>query len=589
VLSILRLQRDHRIPCSSVVVVCLFLFVLLAFPACHRSKPNRGADTQRYVGFSVFGPHWPQEKTFANESEHLQYLETQGYLVAQYTSRLYGNAIRVPISPWVVLRRDILAEGPQEFAAKPAYKIDDEVLNATVKRIHHALESSRDALEKASHAENDTLGWRFWDAFFSGVQAYNRELEASPHAKYRPVFVNLLLVDRPPALILEAPAGGTRNSVKVFLAENGFWDAYRRLYITFVRKLIQRYGKEYIRPGVQPLVPLVIAVELFNEPDYVWLPDEALIEKALDADVYPCDKYLTQLYLSQIPENDLPAKACIRRHGMYLEQDLGFSAAPTPLRNFRWGIKFDKYVAAFADLHEHVSFAAKDEIAKGAAKVRVISSAVTHVNLDWFRRMFQANATTFSYVDAVAIHPYHWPRHDIHDMQFIGAPFEEDWTTMSPRAFASQYCKRFDFLTVLASLVTSRSVQRSYGLARKAIWVTEFGIPTKKVGRDNSAETLQRYPVAIYERAASVPEGITAIRWEDKWQAFFDQVSAEFLRQNQVEAFFVYTLRESAENETNDDNHSNFALYRSDWSSRVEPETLTQLADFFLRFRTEKK
>jgi hypothetical protein len=541
------------------------------------------------VGFSVFGPHWPQEKKFASEAEHLQYLKEQGYLVAQHTSRLYGNVIRIPISPWVVLRRDILAEGPPEFAGKPAYQIDDEALNATVKRIHQALESSRDALEKAPHSEDNAWGWRFWDAFFSGVQAYNREAQSSPHSQYRPVFVDLLLADRPPALILEAPAGGVRHSVKAFLAENGFWGAYRQLYITFVRKLIQRYGKEYVQPGVQALFPLVIALELFNEPDYVWLPDEALVEKALDADVYPCDKYLTQLHLSQIPENDLLGKACVRRHGIYLEQDVGFSAAPTPLRDFRWGTKFDKYVAAFADLHEHVSFAAQDEIAKGGAKVRVVSSAVTHVNLDWFRRMFRANAQTFRYVDAVAIHPYHWPRHDIHDMQFIGAPFEKDWTTMSPRAFASQYCKRFDFLTVLASLVTSQSLEQSYGLARKAIWVTEFGIPTKKVGRDNPEEILRRYPLAIYERAASVPEGIKAIRWEDKWQAFFDQVSAEFLKQNRVEAFFVYTLRESAENETNDDNHSNFALYRSDWSSRVAPETLAQLADFFLRFREEKE
>jgi len=360
---------------------------------------------------------------------------------------------------------------------------------------------------------------------------------------------------------------------------------YRQFYIVFVRKLIQRYGRGYEQQGTQALFPVVAAVELFNEPDYVWLPDEAQIEKALDPSASPCDKYLSQLYLSQIPENDLPGKACVRRQGIYLEQDIGFSAAPTALQNFRWGTKFDKYVATFADLHEHVSFAVRDEIQKSGAKVRLISSAVTHVNLDWFRRMFQANAKTFSYVDAVAIHPYHWPRHDIHDMQFIGPPFEKDWTLMSPRAFASQYGKRFDFLTVLASLVSSRSSQRSYGLSRKAIWVTEFGIPTKKVGRDNSEETLRHYPVAIYERAASVPAGITAIRWEEKWQAFFDQVSPEYLRENQVEAFFVYTLRESAENETHDDNHSNFALYRSDWSIRIAPETLTQLANFFRRFR----
>ena len=399
------------------------------------------------------------------------------------------------------------------------------------------------------------------------------------------MFVDLLLVERPPTLILESPAGGVWKSINESLPGNALWTSYCQLYLTFIRKVIQRYGNGYVQPGVQTIFPVVIAVELFNEPDYVWIPDEAKIERALNPDAYPCDKYITQLHLPQIPENDLPGKGCIRRYGIYQEQDLGFSIAPTALRDFRWGAKFDKYVASFANLHEQVSFAAKDEIRRGAANVRVISSAVTHVNLDWLQRMFNADSKTFRDVDAVAIHPYHWPQHNIHDMRFVGPPFEQDWMQMSPRAFASQYCKRFDFLTVLASLVTYPDAQKSAGLSGKAIWITEFGIPTKKIGRDNTEEILRRYPLAIYERATPVPDGIKAIIWEEKWQAFFDQVSVEFLTQNHVETFLIYTLRESKENETNDNNHSNFALYRSDWSSRLAPETLKQLADFFLRLR----
>jgi hypothetical protein len=569
--------------------LCLLVCVSFVLTACHRPKSERSAAaapaTERYVGFSVFGPYWPQETKFTNEAERLRYLAEQGYLVAQHTSRLYGNMIRIPISLWEVLGRDLFAEVTPEFATKPVYQLDETVINTALDRLHSGLAESQAAMEKEYGVEDETLRWRFWDAFFSGLQKYNRELESSPPSQYRSVFVDLLLVERPPALILEAPAGGVWKSLNSSLSENSLWASYRQLHLTFIRKLIRRYGKGYVDHGVQAFLPVVAALELFNEPDYVWIPDEAKIEGALDADAYPCDKYITQLHLSQIPENDLPGKGCVRRHGFYKEQDLGFSPVPTALRDFHWGAKFDKYVASFADLHEHASFAAKDEIKRGAAEVRVISSAVTHVNLDWFRRMFQANPETFRSVDAVGVHPYHWPQHDIHDMRFIGPSFEKDWTTMSPREFASQYCKRFDFLKVLASGVTQPNSEKSDWFPGQPIWITEFGIPTKKIGRDNPEEILRRYPLAIYDRATPVPEGMKAIVWEDKWEAFFEQVSVEFLRQHRVEAFFIYTLRETAENETSDNNHSNFALYRSDWSSRLAPKTLDQVADFFLRLR----
>ena len=50
---------------------------------------------------------------------------------------------------------------------------------------------------------------------------------------------------------------------------------------------------------------------------------------------------------------------------------------------------------------------------------------------------------------------------------------------------------------------------------------------------------------------------------------FSSKSRQRFLHANHVEAFLVYTLRESSENETNDDNHSNFSLYTSDWSAHV--------------------
>ena len=70
---------------------------------------------------------------------------------------------------------------------------------------------------------------------------------------------------------------------------------------------------------------------MINEPDYMWLPDELKIEKALNPDAYPCDKYITQLHLSQVPENDLPGKGCIQRDGFYQEQPLPRALPLKPL------------------------------------------------------------------------------------------------------------------------------------------------------------------------------------------------------------------------------------------------------------------
>lgn len=587
--NLLRRLQILRLCPVPLGVCCLFALLATVFTACQRLEHEQFSVAsprgERYVGFAVFGPDWLQEQTFTDEAERLKYLEEQGYLVAQHTSRLYGNVIRVPISLWSILGQDTLIARTPELTTKPVYQIEEELLRSALDRLGGDLEANQEALERDQTPGDGRLLWRFWDAFFSGVQKYNQELASAPNSNYRPVFVDLLLVERPPTLILEASIEGPRRSLTDSFAENSLWQSYRHLYLLFIRKLIQRYGKGYENHTTRAFLPVMMALEMFNEPDYEWLPDEAKIERALNPDAYPCDKYLTQLHLPQVPENDLPGKGCVRRHGLYQEQDLNLPPTRTALRDFRWGLKFEKYVAAFADLHEHASFAAKDEIHKGGASVRVISSAVTHVNLDWFLRMFKANPETFHYIDAAAIHPYHWPQHDIHNMQFIGSPFERDWTTMSPREFASLYCKRFDFLQILAALVTQPTLDESLGFSGKNLWITEFGIPTKKLGRDNSEETLRRYPLAIYDRATQVPEGIKAIVWEDKWEAFFDQVSVEFLKQNHVEGFLIYTLRESAGNEANDNNHSNFAFYRSDWSCRLAPETLKRVADFFLKLR----
>ena len=67
------------------------------------------------------GPDWRVEEVFANETERLSYLEKQGYL-AQHTSRLNGNMVRVPIYMWNVLGSGLPAATARVH--KPLYQID---------------------------------------------------------------------------------------------------------------------------------------------------------------------------------------------------------------------------------------------------------------------------------------------------------------------------------------------------------------------------------------------------------------------------------------------------------------------------------
>ena len=584
-ISVSELRGVRWILGFTVLSFCVIAFLFFVPAAVRRvekgASPANASQTERYVGFSVFGPDWPMERDFADERERLTYMEEQGYLVAQHTSRLYGNLIRVPISVWSVFRQDLASTA--ETATQPIYQLDDSVLSEALDKIQTSLDVGLAAIDNGQDVAGRPLSWDLWDAFFTGVQRYNSEIDPSPDNKYRPVYVDLSLNALPPAPIIEAPTTEVLRYLRCQTSGERLWNSYRQLHLKFVRKLIQRYGRGYASAIGRAHIPIAAAIEMFNEPDYGWLPDEAKIERALNPDAYPCDKYITQLHLSQIPENDLLAKGCVKRPGFYREQDFGLPVVQTTLRDFHWGEKFDKYVSSFADLHEHASFAARDEIQQGHANMIIVSSAVTHVNIDWFVRMFRANNKTFAYSDAVAIHPYHWPHHDIQDMQFVGSPIEGDWLNTNPREFASRLFKRFDFIEKLAELTAQTNLEISYGLSAKSIWVTEFGIPTKKLGKANT--DLRTYPLAIYDRATPIPRDIKAIVWEDKWTAFLDQVSVDFLRHNHVQTFLLYTLRESAANETNDDNHSNFALYRADWSCRLAPEVLNRLADFFLGFR----
>lgn len=553
---------------------CMWVGLFLAFLCSCGEGREEVYQSQgvRYSGFAVFGPHWKLDEQFETENDRLMFLKEQGYLTARHTSNLNANMVRMPISIWTVLGSGIPVAHEMR---QPAYQMAESVAVPALGEITEFLKRVVSRIEKNQSAWGEPLNWGPFDAFLDGVHSYNVENAEPAGVAQSDVVVTVVLTEPPPSLILEASSRQSRAEA---------WELYCRLHKLFARKVVQRYGRGYARRGVSALWPVAAAVEMFNEPDYAWLPDELKIEQALNPHAYPCHKYVTQLYLSQIPVNDLPAKGCTRRGSVYVEQNLSLPHAETALDNFKWGAKFDYYVERFATLHESVSLSVKEEIASGGADMLVVSSAVTHVNIDWFRHMFRANPNTFRYVDRIAVHPYHWPGHDIHDAEFVDGQSRDDWLTENPRKYARDYFKRFDFIHELAALVKEPDNQKSFGMSGKLLWVTEFGIPTKKVNKVNLASFPKKWNIFIYDRATPIPETVKAIIWEDKWNAFFRQ-ARKFLSRNQVEAFLIYTLREATTGEANDSEHSNFSIYSAEWRSRLNQETLERLAHFLADFR----
>ncbi len=244
-----------------------------------------------------------------------------------------------------------------------------------------------------------------------------------------------------------------------------------------------------------------------------------------------------------------------------------------PVLEFPWGRKFDRYVACAADLIAHVAYAAKDEAQRARVELTVVSGAVTHNNIDYLIRMHRANPSVFRFVDAIGLHPYHWPRHDMHDTDFVSREPKSDWRDVTPRVFAQRYFKRFDFLEEIAILVKRSDEESSHGMAGKTIWITEFGIPTKHAAHANAALAAYRN-LFIYRRGAAVPEPIHAIVWEDKWDRFLKQVTPEYLRKQRVEALLCYTMRSGGMGESTDEEHSNFTLFDLDCRTpRMEAKT----------------
>jgi hypothetical protein len=437
------------------------------------------------------------------------------------------------------------------------------------------------ALPRGRGLSGKPLDLRELDAYVQGVAAFNTSLP--PGAK--PLRILLCLVLSPPQDVLEAPSIPLLGYFKRKYSFDTLWGKFVRINIALTRLLVRRYATNADPWPGQPTQPIVTAFELINEPDSNWIPDEFRIEHALRPEANPLGKYVTELHLPEIATGSGPFQAFEKTPWGFQPEQGGWPAAqvvPEPVLEYDWGPKFDWYVKAAAQLTKELAVAVKSEGAAAKCDVTTVSGGVTHNNVDFLIRMYRQEPEVYRWIDAIAVHPYHWNNHDIWDKAFVSSIPKDDWRNVTPAEFARHYLKRFDFLEEVAKLTRAPDAERGFGLQGKTIWVTEFGIPTKKLGEANRRELAPFMKFIKERREVPLPDGIPSVDWEDLWDAFFAQVDGRYLERNNVSVFLFYALREAGIEgvDLDDQDRSNMALLHRDGSPRMAPETATNLDRF---------
>jgi hypothetical protein len=534
-----------------------------------------------FSGFSVGGIDWfwPDLEDASDQAAKAARIELNGFEDARLTHAMGGNILRVFFHLGHVLQS--LSSEPLDLTGLgvayegPWYmRKDDEKLSAC-DQVMAFLSSTREALQ---HCPNNGEGLRFWclDAYLGGVRRY---WEVSEEA-LPPVRVLLTHVSTPPVPILEAPRDAILAAADRTYRFADLWNTYCEIHARFARVVTNRYA---VAPGG---LRVVCAIEINNEPDYEWLPDELRIERSARPEAHPIHKYITELHNSQIPDKLDRGISCEPTPwGGFREQQGQWAEAPDPKRSttvldYDWGAKFDWYVTHYAEYAEHFSYAVFHESRSHGVDIGVISAGVTHNNVDYLIRMYRANPRCFQYCTGIGLHPYHWPAHDIHDAQFVRGHERSAWRQASPRVFAHTHFKCFDFFTEIYYL-TQQEGEHAFGMQGKEIWLTEFGLPTKLLGayNEHGSEFVpfirpRSYPADALPHRSAV--------WEDLWDAFFDQVPLELLAKNNVRALLFYTLRESAVPafDKHDDDRSNFAILRRNGLPRLDARTIGRFTCF---------
>jgi hypothetical protein len=531
------------------------------------------------AGFNVGGIDWPRPELagVTDPAERRNALTRVGYDEARICRQAGGNMLRVFYSLEAVLGEEFATIGGTTLvgahqAKRPVYLLPVEERLLKLDGIEKLLDDSLRELPRGRNFKGEPLVFDTMDGYLAGVERFNAE-QADAGAR---VGVLVTLVARPPRFIIETPTVPTLGYYKRQYSFRSLWDRYTHLQIEMVRTIVRRYVTQCASTRGQTLPPAVSAFEMINEPDYEWLPDEMRIEKAMEPSAYPLGKYVTELHLAEIPTGDSFNQAYEKTPWGYQAQDAEWrerDTRDTPIESFRWGAKFDWYVRCLAEVHEHLTFAARDEGNRAGVALTIVSGSVTHNDIDYLVHMFRANPDTFRYVDRIGIHPYHWVRHDIWDTRFVSPEPKDNWRRATPRQFANDYFKRFDFLEEFAKLTRETDPVKSCGMAGKKLWITEFGIPTKSMGEAN--RPLAKYIKFIRPRAASpYPEAESRV-WEDLWDAFLSQVDRGYLERHRVDGVLFYALRETTERhfDLTDDDRSNFAMLRRDGTPRMDPAT----------------
>lgn len=546
-----------------------------------------------FAGFSVGGVDWPKPELLDVTDPLLrrQIQRQVAFEEAKITHHLGGNLVRIFFEAATILGespdspiRSTLGAHIWQRGETPVYLHPLEERLVRLDACHRLMEQILAGLVEEKNFHGAPLNFDAIDDYVAGVEQHNA-LTADPKRHVRLLLTHVVF---PPRWLLEAPTAATLQAHGRAYTFTSLWQRYIWIHIQVLRAMVRRYVTQR-GAYTTAVLPAVMAVETCNEPDYEWIPDEMRIERSAYPQANPLGKYVTELHLPQIPQTDRGLHAFESAPWGYRVHEGEWyqpSSPVTPVLDFHWGSKFDWYVKCYTEFQEHTAFALRDEAYQGRSPLIVVSGGVTHNNIDYLIRMARLNPQAFTYVDRIGIHPYHWPLHDIWHDHFVDSTEKSAWRQASPHEFARAYFKRFDFLEEVAKLTTGPA--SAPGLFGKQIWITEFGIPTKKLGLHNTP--VKEFTRFIRERdEPPLPEGLESKVWEDLWDAFFAQVDAPYLRQHHIDAILFYTLREAGMIgfDKDDDDRSNFALTKRDGTPRMTPDTFHKFDHFMREFTAQ--
>lgn len=545
----------------------------------------------KFAGFSIGGIDWLEADLAGTSTAEERWgrLREIGHEEARLTHSMGGNLLRLFYSNGTLLSRsisvptggDALPHGPTDLMARlqqdPFYMLSVEDKVRYLDHLEPALRSQLDTVEQTNEF-GDGLNFEDIDAYLEGVHAFNSALVGDSGA----VKVLLTRVQAPPRPLVECPDHATLAAYGKSWTFESLFQLYNAIHAGIGRRVAARYftGKQYGK--------VICGHEINNEPDYEWLPDELRIEHARKKDASPVGKYVTELHNGSIPlfsdpnpgHEPAPWGSFVDQAGAWRDY---FSPVVVPISQFDFGAKFRWYVRCYAEAARHVSYAFWS-VLKGS-EVEVVSAGVTHNNIHYLIEMYRQDPEAFDYCTVIGLHPYHWPRHDIYDAEFWSKTDYGQWWTASPREFALNYFKHFDFFREVYKL-TQKFGPDSYGLAGKKLWLTEFGIPTKLKGLYNS-DYSEFVPFIRPKNMSEHALPHNSAVWEDLWNGFFDGVSPEKLSEYGVDMIAFYTLRETSVPgfDKHDDDRSNFSLVRRNGKPRLEAQTLDRFQTFMSKAR----